>query len=326
VLAAGTVQIATSLQGPPGPATPRTTSKALFSASVVKADSTAVVDSSPVSEAPQRPNLGRELEPEPTTTGSLFQPSGTPAEPLPSESFMPAPAAVKRIPGMASIGKLPAGLPAALREAVLDGDPAAVYEFAARTAEGRGLPRDPALAARLFEKAAESGLPPAQYRIANLYEKGLGVARDAVRAKSWYKRAAESGNARAMHNLAVLLAEGVDGKPDLAAALHWFVEAAEFGIRDSQFNLGVLLARGLGTRQDLARSYQWFALAAAQGDDEAGRKRDEVGARLSAAELAAAKMLVEQWRARTANPAANEVASSAQGWSAVRPQTTTGQG
>ena len=34
---------------------------------------------------------------------------------------------------------------------------------------------------------------------------------------------------------------------------------------------------------NLAESYKWFALAAAQGDNEAAKKRDEVAARLDAA-------------------------------------------
>ena len=154
---------------------------------------------------------------------------------------------LERIANIASLGVIPANAgPAALRQAALAGEPAAVYELAARAAEGRGMARDLALAAKLFEKAAVHGLVPAQYRTGNVYEKGLGVPRDLAVAKSWYQRAADKGNARAMHNLAVLIAEGVGGQPDYAAAIGWFRRAAQHGVRDSQFNLAVLLARGLG--------------------------------------------------------------------------------
>ena len=195
---------------------------------------------------------------------------------------------------------------AALKQAALNGDPAALYELAVRTMEGRGVPRDPRAAVAMFEKAGEKNLAPAQYRAGNAYEKGLGVTRDVEAARRWYQRAAEIGNTRAMHNLAVLMAEGAAGKPDYAAAMTWFVKAAEHGVRDSQFNLAVLYARGLGGQQDLVRSYTWFAIAAGQGDEEAGRKRDEVAARLQPADLARAKSNVERWRVTPPVPTAND--------------------
>ncbi|HZB62432.1 MAG TPA: hypothetical protein VE423_07180, partial [Microvirga sp.] len=204
-----------------------------------------------------------------------------------------------------TIGAIPMEVPAALRQAALSGDAVAICEVAALAAEGRGFPQDAALAARLYGKAAEAGLPPAQERLAMMHEKGIGLERDARLAALWYERAAQGGNIRAMHNLATLLASGVHGKPDYAAAFRWYGEAAEAGLQDSQFNMGVLLARGIGARQDFAKAFGWFALAAAEGDADAARKRDQVAARLSAADLATAKASVAQWRPRLADPVAN---------------------
>ncbi|HEV7874162.1 MAG TPA: hypothetical protein VGO82_08520 [Enterovirga sp.] len=212
--------------------------------------------------------------------------------------------------------------PAALKQAAQAGNPVAAYEFGARVAEGRGVPRDPQLAARFFEKAAEKGLAPAQYRTGNLYEKGIGVPRDIEAAKTWYRRAAENGNTRAMHNLAVLLAEGAAGKPDYQTAIGWFERAAAQGMRDSQFNLAVLLARGLGTAQNLPQSYTWFAVAAGGGDEDAAKKRDEVAMRLSAPDLTRAKVAAEQWRVTSPNAAANEVSLPANGFAESAPTTT----
>ena len=206
-------------------------------------------------------------------------------------------------------------------------DATAIYELASRAGEGRGMARDLALAARLFENAAAQGLAPAQYRIGKLYEKGIGVARDAVTAKGWYQRAADNGNALAMHQLGVLIAEGVGGKPDYATAIAWFRRAAQHGVRDSQFNLAILLARGLGTPQDLAGSYTWLAIVAAQGDQDAAKKRDEVGARLTPAKLAAAKLAAERWRPEAPEKFANEVVQPAQDWSeAPQPKRTASAG
>ncbi|MGB8278386.1 MAG: hypothetical protein WCF20_10720 [Methylovirgula sp.] len=207
--------------------------------------------------------------------------------------------------------------PAVLQSLAQAGNAKAQYELATDYATGRELPRDLKLAAQWYEKAAAQGLPPAQYRLGSLYEKGLGVGRDLALAKSWYQKAATAGNVRAMHNLAVLTAEGGDSdKPDYAAAAQWFRKAAEYGVRDSQYNLAILLARGLGIPQNLALSYRWFAIAAAQGDEDAGKKRDDVGARLGAADLVAAKATAAAFHAKAPDPAANEVAPPQGGWSA----------
>ena len=201
-----------------------------------------------------------------------------------------------------------------LRKAALGGDARAVYELAVRAADGAGGQRDPKTAIKLFERAAGAGLAPAQFRLGNMFEKGIGTPRDVTLARLWYERSAEKGNAKAMHNLAVLYAEGATGKPDYTMAVEWFKKASEHGMRDSQFNLGVLLARGLGTEQNLVQSWTWFAVGAAQGDDDAAKKRDEVGIKLSPTELAAAKVAVSQWKPKSADPSANEVVSPSQGW------------
>ena len=95
-----------------------------------------------------------------------------------------------------------------------------------------------------------------------------------------------------MHNLAVIYAEGGDqGRPDYVAAAEWFRKGAEYGVRDSQYNLAILYARGLGVEQNLVQSYLWFAAAAAQGDADAAKKRDDVGARLDSKDFASASAL-----------------------------------
>jgi localization factor PodJL len=207
----------------------------------------------------------------------------------------------------------------ALRELADAGNAAAQYELATRYAEGRLMPRDFKLAADWYEKAAVRGLGPAQYRLGSLYEKGIGVTRDLARAKDWYEKAANQGHSHAMHNLAVLIAEGGDGKPDYATAAIWFRKAAELGIRDSQYNLAILYARGLGVQQDLVQSYKWFAVAATQGDEDAGKKREDVAAKLDAKALADAKAAVDSFQPREADHAANEVQTPPGGWEAAAP-------
>ncbi len=192
-----------------------------------------------------------------------------------------------------------------VRDLAEKGDAAAQYDMGVRLAEGRGVARDPAAAIGWYEKAAAQGLAQAQYRLGAIFEKGSGAPRDLYKARDYYQKSALLGNIRAMHNLAVIEAEGVDGKPDYASAAQWFHRAADYGVRDSQFNLAILYARGMGVKQDMAQSYVWFAAAAKQGDDDAGRKRDDMAARLDAAQLAAAKKQVAEFHARPATSSAN---------------------
>ncbi|MCQ4189473.1 peptidoglycan-binding protein [Methylocystis suflitae] len=243
----------------------------------------------------------------PATPGPVLNepPSAAPSapaeRPLAQRNIDPTPTGTIEAPALS-----PGDALARIERLAVEGNPAAQYEMGARLVEGRGAARDAKAAAHWFEKAAEMGLALAQYRLGSMYERGVGVGRDYARARLWYERAAESGNARAMHNVAVLLAEGGDGKPDYAAAAEWFRRAAEYGIRDSQFNLAILYARGLGISRDLQQSYAWFSAAADQGDDDAAKKRDEIGARLDSKELAAAKALAAAFRAKTPTSEAND--------------------
>jgi localization factor PodJL len=202
-----------------------------------------------------------------------------------------------------------------LDEAVKAGDPRALYEAAGRLADSHNGQRDLAGAAELYRRAAEKGFAPAQYRLASMHEKGVGVARDVNLARTWYAKAAEQGNIKAMHNMAVLHAEGAfDGKPDYGAAAQWFRQAAEHGLRDSEYNYAILIARGLGSERDLEAAYKWFALAAAQGDEDASAKRDEVGRRLDADALERSKAAVAAFKPLAAPEMANDATLPAVSW------------
>ncbi|WP_284178166.1 hypothetical protein [Rhabdaerophilum sp. SD176] len=193
-----------------------------------------------------------------------------------------------------------------LRDAALQGSHAAWFEIGVRYADGKGVARDGKLAARWFEQAALAGHGPSQYRLGSLYREGKVLPKEPTLAFQWFDRAAAQGHVLAMHNAAVLLAEGVHGAPDYAGAALWFKRAAEHGIKDSQFNVAILFARGLGVNQDLAESYRWFALAALQGDPDAGKKRDDIAARLTKEQIGRENERVKAFKPIPANAAAND--------------------
>jgi localization factor PodJL len=254
--------------------------------------------------------------PEQDVTGALGRPL-TLAPPLPAGKPAPVPPSPAPRPG--GIEKLPAAIGGALRAAAAKGDPNAEYEIGQRLADGRGVSQNLVDAADWFDRAAKQGLAPAQFRLGGFYEKGFGVKKDLDAARRLYTAAAEAGNAKAMHNLAVLYAEGIDGKPDYVTAARWFRKGADYGVTDSQYNLGILYARGIGLEANLAQAYKWFFLAARDGDREAALKRDDVGSRLDAQALAAAKLEAQGFTALEQPEAAVQGSAPPGGWDTGAP-------
>lgn len=207
----------------------------------------------------------------------------------------------------AAANDLPASIASgALKEAALSGDAIALYEVAIRYADGRGT--DVALDKAMIwlELSASQGFAPAQYRLGNMYEKGEGVDRDLDKARELYLQSANNGNISAMHNLGVLLASS-GSVGEMAKAASWFRQAADFGVKDSQVNMAILHARGEGLPRDLVESYKWFAIAAAQGDQDAAVKRDQVLNALPADRAKIAQEKATSWVANPVDSLANNV-------------------
>ncbi|MGE0699590.1 MAG: hypothetical protein AB7O57_10875 [Hyphomicrobiaceae bacterium] len=205
--------------------------------------------------------------------------------------------------------------PLSLRLAAAQGDPSAQLEIATRLAEGKGIKQSFAEAATWFNRAAEQGVAVAQYRLAALYEWGKGVKADREAAKEWYRRAAAQGNVKSMHNLAVMLASPAGkGNPDYAEAASLFSTAAARGLADSQYNLGILYESGLGVPKDHAAAYKWYSLAAKGGDQDAGRRRDLLIARLSPETIEATDAQLVGWRPEATDASANDARVAGEAW------------
>jgi localization factor PodJL len=224
----------------------------------------------------------------------------------------------------AGVPELPQGITSGrLRQAVEAGEARAIYEVGIRLFEGRGVQRDSAAAARWLRLAADQDHAPAIYRLGNMLERGDAVVRrDIPEAMRLYERAAAAGNRKAMHNLAALVA--ASNPPDYERAFRLFDQAANLGLVDSQYNLAVLHVNGLGTRQNLVEAYRWFAISAQNGDQEAGRQRDQIGARLEGQALITTRTAAQGFRPQAMNAAANEEIIPAHVWedTAERPTTS----
>jgi TPR repeat protein len=185
------------------------------------------------------------------------------------------------------------------------GDAAAQLLVGLQYLEGKGEPKNEAMAVDWLSRAAAKGQPVAQYDLGALYADGRGVPADAVQAFQWFGSAALHGNRRAMHFLAIAYAEGAGTAKDLPEAARWFERSATLGAVNSQFNLAVLYERGMGVPQSLTTAYKWYAIAAAQGDREAQARVTAMASTLKPDDLASAKSAADSFKPEPLDPAAN---------------------
>ena len=86
----------------------------------------------------------------------------------------------------------------------------------------------------------------------------------------------------------------------------WFRRWAEQGYGMAQVNLGAMYAVGEGVPQDVVEAYKWFSVAASGGGyldtdrikADAARRRDAIGARMTAAQRAEGQDRASQWKAK----------------------------
>ncbi|WP_211612328.1 tetratricopeptide repeat protein [Paraburkholderia haematera] len=88
--------------------------------------------------------------------------------------------------------------------AVASHDPQAAYDLSTLYRNGYGVARDPDLAIRWLEQAAQAGVPLAQFQLANEYRFGTALPHDDALALQWLTRAANAELPEA--NLALAIA------------------------------------------------------------------------------------------------------------------------
>lgn len=171
---------------------------------------------------------------------------------------------------------------------------------------GKGGEPNAPEAAALARDAAEAGNTEAMALWAFLLANGQGVAKDVAEAARWYERAAAAGLARAKLGLGMIRLTGGDGITDQAMAceliaaaaeddiptalymlgtLHeagvlplgfdekraaeLYRRAAEAGVRPASARLGLALLEGWGVERNPIEAETWLRRAAIAGDAEA---------------------------------------------------------
>ena len=113
---------------------------------------------------------------------------------------------------------------------------------------------------------AEKGVAQSQCVLGNMYAGGQGVPKDDAVAAMWFRKAAEQGNANAQVILGNCYLAGQGVPKDDAMAVMWYRKAAELGFARAQVILGNCYSTGQVVPRDDTLAFMWFRKAAEQGD------------------------------------------------------------
>lgn len=137
-----------------------------------------------------------------------------------------------------------------------------MFAYGVILAEGRGVKKDRAGAAVMFERAALTGHAAANYNLGLLFLKGDGKPENPYRAAQHIRYAAEQGIAAAQYDLATLYQNGTGVPYDAVETSRWLRAAAEQGMAVAQYDYAVLLLKGLGLTADEPKAIEYLKAAA----------------------------------------------------------------
>ncbi len=147
---------------------------------------------------------------------------------------------------------------------------------------------------------ANAGDAAAQVQVGEQYATGTGVAQDLKQAAEWYRKAADQGNPAGEIHLAELYRDGRGVDRDKTKAAELYRKAADQGDPAAQGTLAMLYAMGQGVEQSDTEAYYWLDLAAAvksPNQDRYVTNRQNIGARITADDLALIRERVAKWKA-----------------------------
>ena len=137
------------------------------------------------------------------------------------------------------------------REEVLDG-----AQLSAMLAE------NPGKAAQAILIAAKQGIVDGQALLGQILLDGQGIERDPVLAKRWFQIAANSGHLMARNMLGRCWEHGWGGPVDCTLASLEYRQAAEAGLDWALYNYANLLATGRGVAPDQGAAFKLYRVAA----------------------------------------------------------------
>jgi uncharacterized protein len=109
---------------------------------------------------------------------------------------------------------------------------------------------------------------------------------------------ANQGLAGAQFDLGFMYANGRGLPQNYEQALFWYREAADQGYAYAQDEVGSMYAKGQGVPQNYEQAYIWFDLAASREGEATtpSKNRDDVAAKMTPAQIAAAQRMAREWK------------------------------
>jgi TPR repeat protein len=106
----------------------------------------------------------------------------------------------------------------------------------------------------LLKARALKGEVDAQVALGFAYADGEGVGKDEAEAAKWFRLAAEQGSSFAQAYLGLMYSDGTGVPESDAEAVKWFRRSAEQGYAGGQYNLGRAYSNGEGVPRDHAEA------------------------------------------------------------------------
>ena len=174
---------------------------------------------------------------------------------------------------------------------------------------GAGVECDWHRAAEWYSKAAEAGDESAAAALSFIGRNSIGAHSKEHRIiYELVEKIAKMGNARAQFSLGLMNYPIGDLSFDettgnLSEALIWYRRAAEQGDVDSEIAMALAYAKGIGVQQSDVEAYKWYDIAASLAKyvdvrDDVISRRDELGRLMSSSQIAEARRLSVDWKAR----------------------------
>ena len=145
------------------------------------------------------------------------------------------------------------------------GDIEAAFALGLQLAEGRGVEKDRAAAAQMFEQAAIKGHAYANYNLGLLFLNGDGKPENPRRGAMHIEYAAEQGVVAAQYDLAVLYQTGHGVDANALEAARWMRRAAEQRLVEAEYDYAILLLRGFGLNAEVPKAIDYLRSAAEKG-------------------------------------------------------------
>ena len=160
------------------------------------------------------------------------------------------------------------------------GDPDALFALAVMHELGSGFKKNPAEAARLYQRAADTGHLPSKVQLGLMYQTGTGVPRDLSKALAFFDAAAQGGDVEGQFRLAIASVYGVGVAKDPVTARRWLAAAANGGHQEAQLMLGIMMQAGTGGAKNEFSARRWLRQAASGRDAEIKRKAGDLAAKI----------------------------------------------